>query len=168
MGGAAIGAAAKKEEVNFVKDVPHYTFDFEIGNPLPGLGVGTTTYKDPAEQPAIVARLVDGLLRKGFAHNEIVVLTMRGRKSSVFSERERVGNFTLRRFTGDYDLFGNQILTPGQITFDSVRRFKGQQAPAVILVDTEPGPSRPELSHRLLYTGMTRATMRAELLDRSV
>jgi hypothetical protein len=45
-----------------------------------------------------VARLIDGLLGKGFAHNEIVVLTMRGLRNSVFSEQERVGNFTLRRF----------------------------------------------------------------------
>jgi len=140
--------------------------DFEVGNPLPGLGVGTTTYKDPAEQPAIVARLIDSLLRKGFTHNEIVVLTMRGLKNSVFSERERVGNFTLRRFTGEYDLFGNQVLTAGQITFDTVRRFKGQQAPAVILVDAEPDPTRPVLSQRLLYTGMTRATVRVELVRR--
>jgi len=52
--------------------------DVEIGNPLPGLGVGKTSYKDPADQPGHVARLIDGLLRKGFAHNQIVVLTMRG------------------------------------------------------------------------------------------
>ena len=139
---------------------------FEIGNPLPGLGVGVTQYDEPAEQPGHVARIIDALLRRGFAHREIAVLTMRGVKHSVFSERERVGNFTLRRFTGEYDLFGNQVLTAGQITFDSVRRFKGQQAPAVILVDAEPDPVRPELSQRLLYTGMTRATVRLELLMR--
>jgi hypothetical protein len=140
--------------------------DFEIGNPLPGLGVGTTSYADPAEQPAIVARLIDGLLRKGFSHSEIVILTMHGVKSSVFSERDRVGNFTLRRFTGEYDLFGNQVLTAGQITFDSVRRFKGQQAPAVILVDVEEDPAHPERTQRLLFTGMTRATVRVELVTR--
>jgi hypothetical protein len=139
---------------------------FEIGNPLPGLGVGVTEYDDPSEQRGHVARIIDALLRRGFSHGDIVVLTMRGRKHSVFSERERVGNFTLRRFTGEYDPFGNQVLTAGQITFDSVRRFKGQQAPAVILVDAEPDPGRQELSQRLLDTGMTRATVRLELLMR--
>ncbi len=142
------------------------SIDFEIGNPLPGLGVGTTPYKDPAEQPGHVARIIDGLLQKGFTHDEIVVLTLRGVQHSVFSTRERVGNFTLRRFTGEYDLFGNQILSAGQITFDSVRRFKGQQSPAVILVDVESDSSHPELSQRLLYTGMTRGTVRVELLRR--
>jgi hypothetical protein len=137
---------------------------FEMGNPLPGLGVGVTECNDPSEQPGHVARIIDTLLRRGFAHGEIVILTLHGLKHSVFSERERVGNFTLRRFTGEYDLFGNQVLTSGQITFDSVRRFKGQQAPAVILVDAEPDPARPERSQRLLFTGMTRATVRLELM----
>jgi hypothetical protein len=40
----------------------------------------------------------------------------------------RVGNYRLRRFTGEYDLLGNQFTTPGQITFDSVSRFKGQES----------------------------------------
>lgn len=141
--------------------------EIEIGNPLPGLGVGRTLYTDPAEQPGIVARLLDGLLRKGFAHSEIAVLTVRGATHSIFSARERVGNFTVRRFTGAYDLFGNQVLTAGQITFDSVRRFKGQQAPAVILVDVAPDPEHPVRAQRLLYTGMTRATVRLELVTRS-
>ena len=140
--------------------------DFESGNPLPGFGVNTTTYADRSEQPGPVARLIDGLLRKGFAHSEIVILTLRGETHSIFSERDRVGNFTLRRFSGDYDLFGNELYSPGQITFESVRRFKGQQAPAVILVDIEPDPARPELLQRLLYTGMTRATVRVELVRR--
>jgi hypothetical protein len=39
-----------------------------------------------------------------------------------------VGNHTLARFDGEYDLFGNQVYSKGQILFDTVRRFKGQQA----------------------------------------
>ena len=45
--------------------------------------------------------------------------------------------------------------------------FKGQQTPAVILVNAEPDPARPDLSQRLLYTGMTRATVRVEILIRT-
>jgi len=141
-------------------------FEVECCNTLPGLGVATRTYEAPEKQPGIVANVVDGLLRQGFAHRDIVILTMKGLNSSVLSARNRVGNFTLRRFTGTYDLFGNQVPTPGQLTFDSVRRFKGQQAPAVILVDVETDPADPSLTDRLLYTGMTRATVRLELLVR--
>ncbi len=57
-------------------------------------------------------------------------------------------------------------MTPGQITVDSVRRFKGQQAPAMILVDVEEDPAHPERMQRLLFTGMTRATVRPELVMR--
>lgn len=45
-----------------------------------------------------------------------------------------------------------------------MRRFKGQQAPAVVLVDLDPMPDKLETFNRLLYSGMTRATVRLELL----
>jgi superfamily I DNA and RNA helicase len=70
----------------------------------------------------------------------------------------------LRRFTGEYDLFGNQVLTDGRLTFDSVYRFKGQEAAAVILVDVDPNPDKLDRAWRLLYCGMTRATVRLEML----
>ncbi len=73
----------------------------------------------------------------------------------------------LRRYTGDYDAEGNQVLTQGQLTFESIYRFKGQEAPAVILVDTDPHTYRLDRDERLLYCGMTRATVRLDLLVRS-
>jgi superfamily I DNA/RNA helicase len=42
-------------------------------------------------------------------------------------------------------------------------RFKGQQAPAVILADVEPEADQDRM-RRLLYCGMTRATVRLELM----
>ena len=146
----------------FIRDV--LPFRFEIGNDLPGLGVGVHGYDDPEEQLRIVARLVRDLIRRGFAHRDIVVLTCRGVASSVFSGCEKVGKVRLRRFTGDYDLFGNQLSTEGELAFDSVYRFKGQEAPAVILVDVDPSPDRMDREQRLLYCGMTRASVRLELV----
>ncbi|MFQ5947084.1 MAG: ATP-binding domain-containing protein [Anaerolineae bacterium] len=139
-------------------------FEFECANGLPGLGVGVTRYENAAGQPGMVARIVDDLLRQGFTHGDVVILTMRGTQNSVFSTRDRVGNHRLRRFTDNYDLLGNQILTPGQLHFESVRRFKGQQAPAVILMDVESNAERLDRMERLLFTGMTRATVRLELV----
>lgn len=54
-----------------------------------------------------------------------------------------------------------------QITFDSIGRFKGQESPAVILVDVDPDPAEPERTDRLLFAGMTRATLRLELVVRA-
>jgi superfamily I DNA and RNA helicase len=49
-------------------------------------------------------------------------------------------------------------------TFDSVYRFKGQETPAVILVNVDPKEDRLEREERLLFYGMTRATVRVELV----
>ncbi len=141
-------------------------FRFESANDLPGLGVGVAGYNDAAEQPAIAARLIDRLLRMGFAHGDIAILSMRGVGHSALSDCQRLGNFTLARFTGDYDAEGNQILTEGQIRFETIYRFKGQQAPAVILVDVDPDGRAQERDLSLLFTGMTRATVRLDIVAR--
>src|SRR2546427_1181590 len=83
-------------------------FHFECGSDLSGLGVGVTSYREPSEQSVIVSRLVAALLGQGFRHDDIVILTTRhvttpGTERSVFSGLDRVGNYRLRRFKGDYD-----------------------------------------------------------------
>jgi hypothetical protein len=142
-------------------------FKFDGANDLPGLDVGVTPYLKVTDQPAAVNTVVDRLLEQRFSYDDIVILTLKGIGDSVFSRRERAGKYTLRRFTQTYDLFGNQLMTPGKLLFESVRRFKGQQTPAVVLVDIDPVPEKVEIFNRLLYSGMTRATVRLELLVKS-
>jgi hypothetical protein len=57
---------------------------------------------------------------------------------------------------------GNQVLTAGKFLFESVGRFKGQQAPAVVLVDIDPTPERFAHLEKVAFAGMTRATVRLE------
>ncbi len=116
----------------------HLPFDFEPGNDLPGLGVGEHRCENPADQPRIVARVIQDLVKQGFSHEDIVILTCHGVQNSVFSALDAVGGVKLRRFTGEYTPEGNQVLSEGRITFDSVYRFKGQEAAAVVLVDSDP------------------------------
>ncbi len=141
-------------------------FEFESGNGLPGLGVAVHGYRNPQEQPRIVGKRIQALVRQGFGHDDIVILTCRGVNSSIFSGQEQVGGVKLRQFTGEYDPAGNQQFTDGRLTFDSIRRFKGQEAPAVILVDVDPDPRRLQQIQRLLFCGMTRATVRLEMVAR--
>jgi superfamily I DNA and RNA helicase len=47
-----------------------------------------------------------------------------------------------------------------------VYRFKGKQAPAIILTDVDPNQDRLDHAERLLFTAMTRATVRLELVLR--
>ena len=72
----------------------------------------------------------------------------------------------MSRPTGAYDLLGNQLFENGQLRFDTVYRFKGQQASAIILTDVDPDQDRPDHAERLLFTAMTRATVRLELVIR--
>ena len=137
---------------------------FTCANDLPGLGVGTSFYEDPADQPRLVGRIVGRLLKDRFQAKDIAVLSCRGLESAALKGIERVGNHTLARFTGDYDLFGNQVYTSGQILFDTVRRFKGQQAAAVILTDVAPREQHLARELQVLFCGMTRATVRLDLV----
>ena len=139
-------------------------FEFVPSNPLPGLGVGVVTYKAPEDQSKRVAAIVTDLVRTGFRHSDVVILSMRGLARATFAHEKRVGSFTLSRPTGEYDLLGNQLFENGQLRFDTVYRFKGQQAPAIILTDVDVNQDRLEHAERLLFCAMTRATVRLELV----
>ncbi|MBF0159752.1 MAG: NERD domain-containing protein [Magnetococcales bacterium] len=137
-------------------------------NPLPGLGVGLSGYDVPEQQPDRVNRLLSRLVKQGFQRQDVVIITCRGFGNSVFSTMDQIGSHTLKRFTGQYDNMGQQLFSNGEILFDSIYRFKGQQAAAVILVDVAPtmaeGGVLTDKWQRLLYCGMTRATVRLELV----
>lgn|GEM_PF-6363299 len=139
-------------------------FDFEVGNGLSGMKVGVHGYEKSEKQPKSVAKIVQKLVRRGFSHDDMVIITCRGAHNSVFSEIEQVGGIRLRHFTGDYDIQGNQILTDDQLTFDSIYRLKGQEASAVILVDVDLQTDRIDRDERLLYCDMTRATVRLDMV----
>jgi hypothetical protein len=139
-------------------------FEFVCGNDLPGMGVGISPYEKPEEQKKIVDHIVRELMKRGFGNEDIVVLTCRGVQSSVLSETKEIGGLPVRRFTGEYDHQGNQVFTDGKLYFDSVYRYKGQQAPAVVLVDVDPSSKNQDREHRALFSGMTRATVRLEMV----
>jgi superfamily I DNA and RNA helicase len=56
------------------------------------------------------------------------------------------------------------VFTSGKIGYDSIYRYKGQQSPSVILVDVDPDPGKLERAQRTLYCGMTRATVRLDIV----
>lgn len=141
-------------------------FEFDPANVLPGRGARVSWWNESKDQLAAIAAIVSERLREGFAADDLVILTTRGLNRSVLANQDRVGPFAIRRFENRYDAFGNQVYTDGQIRFDSVRRFKGGEAAAVILADVDPDPRRLELERRVLYAGMTRATVALDVLAR--
>ena len=125
----------------------------------------TRLYGADAREPVPPGRYDQSLSLPGrFECRWIVIVTCRGVRNSVLSDLDQVGGIDLRRFFGDYDAQGNQVLTDGQLTFESIYRFKGQESPAVILVDIDPRADRRDREDRLLYCGMTRATIRLDLV----
>ena len=104
-------------------------------------------------------------ITEGFGQEEIVVLTCRGLANTSLYRHDQIGNRDVRKYTEKYTDDGNQIYTSGNLLLESVRRFKGKQAPVVILVDVDLSEGERLLERqRLIYTGMTRATMRLEVL----
>ncbi len=144
----------------------HLPFDFEPANPLPGLGVGVHGFHRPADQVQRLAEVVGQQLALGFAPEEIVILSLRGLNQSPLWQEDHIGRHAVRRFTGRYQPDGAQVWSNGDITFESLYRFKGQESPAVILVDVDDQKSAERLD-RLLFCGMGRATVRLDLLVRA-
>lgn len=133
----------------------------------PGLGADVHTYEGDDDQARILAHRVTELVRQGFSHDDIAIVSCRGMAQAVFAERERFGSVPVRRFTGRYDDSGAQLYTDGRLACETIFRFKGQQAPAVILTDIDASLTDCERTRAVLYCGMTRATVRLELLVHS-
>lgn len=141
----------------------HLPFDFEPTNPLPGLGVGVHKHQTADDQLKSIEAALDNLLSLGFDPEEIAIVSLHGVDKSPLWQCERIGKHRLSRFTGAYRPDGAQIWSAGEIRLESLYRFKGQEAPAVILADIEPLPDHKRLQ-RLLFCGMSRATVRLELI----
>ena len=104
---------------------------------------------------------VERCLRRGFAIEDVAVVSMRGRERSALQGLDVLGTWQLRRFTGRYDEGGGAIWTGGQLLIDSVRRFKGQAAAAVVLTECDL-EELDAMSRRLLFVGLTRARLHLE------
>ena len=67
------------------------------------------------------------------------------------------------RFTGYYDQHQRPIFTEGDLLLETFRRFKGQSAPAIVLTEIDE-ETWTDLHRRMLFVGMTRATLHLEIV----
>ena len=139
-------------------------FEFKIGNVYAGMSVAVHGFKKPEDQQKIIGLRIAHLIKSGFRPSDIVVITCRGIGSSSLANVDHFGDYSIRKFTGEYSQDGDQVYQGGQVLFDSIYRFKGQEAPAVILCDVSPVESNRERWERLLFCGMTRPTLRLEVV----
>jgi hypothetical protein len=86
---------------------------------------------------------------------------MRGRERSQLQSLDTLGSWSVRRFTGAFDEAGTPQWTTGQLLVESVRRFKGQAAAAVVLTECD-FSELDEINRKLLFVGLTRARLHLE------
>ena len=135
----------------------------EAGSPLSGSGVEIFTYGGEDGLLEETKRAISRCLGLGFKRPMVAVLTFRGREHSALASCAKLGHYTLRAFTGRYDLIGSPIYTEGEIAVETVYRFKGQSAPVVVFTEID-FEALDELAARKLFVGATRATMKLVLV----
>lgn len=142
-------------------------FPFEARSPLLGLGVGEHHCRTPDDIARKVGAIVTEHMKRGFRADDIVVLSLRGLGSATLADQAKAGTYTLARPAGTYDAHGNQLMDSGQIRFETIYRFKGQEAGAVIITDVPPDlatQAEHSSARRLLFTALTRAHVRADVI----
>jgi hypothetical protein len=120
-------------------------------------------YDEEVSLIAQTEQAVNNLLGQGFELKDIVILTGHGRGKSKLLNAEYIGRFKTRRFTGAYTRDGDQVWCDGELIVESIYRFKGQSAPAIILSELD----FEELTvqeRRKLFVGMTRAQLNLQVI----
>ena len=118
-------------------------------------------YESPEKIAPCTIKAVERCLQRGFSIDDIAIVSMRGRERSLLQRLDRLGPWTLRHFTGEFDAGGAPIWTDGQLLIESVRRFKGQAAAAVDLTECDLS-QLDTMNRRLLFVGLTRARVHLE------
>ena len=91
--------------------------------------------------------IIDGLVQNGVDESDIVVLSGRGRETTALSGRHQVGRRPLTEFQAG--------LARDHVTWSTARRFKGLEAPVIVLVEV--GQLTGD-GDELTYVALSRAT----------
>lgn len=149
--------------VRFLQQILPEMTDIEAASPLDASEVEILTYADKSELLQQVKLGIKSCFSEGFRSGDVAVLSYHGRDSSHVMRHDRLGDFTFRSFSGSYDLLQRPIFSPGEILLESVMRFKGQSAPAIVFVEID-FAALDDKALRRLFVGATRATMKLVLV----
>ncbi|MDQ5946442.1 MAG: hypothetical protein QG619_1865 [Pseudomonadota bacterium] len=135
----------------------------EAASPLDASEVEILTYSDDA---SLLQALKEGIrlcYSDGFRKEDVAVVSYSGRNNSRLLTYDRIGPHTMRRFTGEYDLLGAPVFSEGDVLIESVYRFKGQSAPAVVFAEID-FETLDDRAIRKFFVGATRAMMKLVLV----
>lgn len=108
-------------------------------------------------------KALEDLRERGFAISDIALLSAQGRSHSRLLARSLISGYATRHYTGVFDSNGDPDWTEGELLVESLYRFKGQSAPAVILTEVDLEQLNPH-ERAKLFVGMTRARMAVSLV----
>ncbi len=137
--------------------------EIEAASPIAADEIEFLDYADTQSMFARVKEAIRLCYSAGFRKHDVAIVSYHGREQSQLLTLDRLGQTSLRHCTGEYDLFGQPVYTPGDVLVESVYRFKGQAAPAVILTEID-FDVLDDKAARKLFVGATRSAMKLVLI----
>ena len=116
-------------------------------NNIHGLPPEISYYQTPTELKEIAEEFVKTMLKQKLHIEDIVILSVHSIPHSGLNGIKELAGVPL-----------SNLQEPGKIFFTSVRKFKGLEAKAVLLIDIEKAKTSETLIQRLVYVGASRAS----------
>jgi hypothetical protein len=135
----------------------------EVGSGYAGMVPSIEPYQVGMEVEATEAAVKD-LLADGYAPESIAVLSFRGVSNSkvLSNDVNVIAGLRIKKFNG-YDDMGHVQWTNGELFLDTLFRFKGQCADAVVLTEIDFENWDDNVKKRL-FVGLSRARLMASLV----
>lgn len=149
--------------VNLMNALQLTSEPLESGNGFAGMIPEIYTYEVGSVNEATECAVLD-LLKEGYAPESIAVLSFRGMANSALlsGDVKTLADLQIKKFIG-YDSKGLVIWSDGQLFVDTLFRFKGQCADAVILTEIDFDEWTDDIKKRL-FVGLSRARLMASLV----
>lgn len=138
-------------------------FPIEARGALHASELTVLSYRDSGELTQQVKEGIRLCLAEGYKKVDIAVVSYSGREKSLLFPYTQLGPHSLKTFSGRYDLLGQPLYTDGDVLLESVYRFKGQAAPAIVFAEID-FEQLDERAVRKLFVGATRAMMKLVLV----
>jgi hypothetical protein len=149
--------------VNLMNALELTTENLQTGNGYAGMIPNIEPYQDGLEIEATENAIKD-LIAEGYDPDSIAVLSYRGVATSklLSSNVTDLAGFKVKKFSG-YDDQGNAIWIDGEIFVDTLFRFKGQCADAIVLTEIDFNEWTENVKRRL-FVGISRARLAVSLV----
>ena len=136
----------------------------ETGNAYAGLVPGHFIYEVGSEIES-TEEAVQDLIEQGFSPESIAVLSFRGAKNSKVLENtlSELNGLTVRKQMGRDPKSGDIIWSDGALLVDTLFRFKGQCADAIVLTEIDIN-EWDQITKNKLFVGLTRARLTINLV----